>query len=473
MNTVHDFDLNASPEMKKLLELVASRMSKTSEDAAATQPEFERALRDQMLAVERCVHRADLERLDVDVQGIVVEGVRYRRNPLKTLGEYTTLAGKVEVLRTTYRKRGGHGGETIVPLELRLGLVGGHWTLTAAEVASAFVASSPSKEAAQLLAAAGTMSPSSSHLDRLPKLVSVTWESNRRELEAAVRDAERLDMPDPEDVTHMAFSLDGIMVPMKDAPRTPGAGKLDSGPKGHKEVGCATVTLYDAEGERLHTIRFARMPETHKATLHRQLVAELETMRARYPKATLQAVADGAKENWRIIDEIAAELGCDVHRTLDYYHAAEHLTAGLRAAGASDDDVAAWKTTLRDAPDASVKVIEELTVRTGDTGRSAVEAELNYFIAQADRINYAESKAAHHPIGSGVQEAACKTVVAERMKRSGMSWRDPGGQAVLTLRGLAQSERLHHAWNALRPALVRRVEIDSNLKRQAPTRLAA
>ena len=37
-------------------------------------------------------------------------------------------------------------------------------------------------------------------------------------------------------------------------------------------------------------------------------------------------------------------------------------------------------------------------------------------------------------IGSGVVEAANKTLVTQRMKRSGMRWPIVGGQAVLTFR---------------------------------------
>jgi hypothetical protein len=472
MDTLHDFNLSDTPEMRDLLTMIQRRMLKEAAEAASTQPEFERELRDLMRALERRIHVADFQRLDVDVHGIMVDGVRYRRRGEKTVGHYMTLAGKIEVPRTTYRERGGHGGETVTPLELRLGLVDGHWTLAAAEAASAFMAAVPSKEAADLLVAAGTMNPSSSHLDRLPKLVSAAWEADRERFEAAVRDAERLDLPDPEDVAHIAFSLDGIMVPMKDAPRTPGAGKRDQGPKGHKEVGCATVSLYDSKGERLHTVRFARMPEPHKSTLHEQLLAELQAMHARYPAATIQAVADAAQDNWRIVEELAAALGCEVEQTVDYFHAAEHLADGLRAGGASNEEIVTWKLTLRDAANGTEQVIDELYARTRKWGR-AVEDEALFFVGQADRMRYSSVAAAHHPIGSGVQEAACKTLVADRMKRSGMSWREPGGQAILTLRGLSQSGRLGHAWQALRPALTRRFDIDPNLRRQPPTRAAA
>ena len=38
------------------------------------------------------------------------------------------------------------------------------------------------------------------------------------------------------------------------------------------------------------------------------------------------------------------------------------------------------------------------------------------------------------PIGSGVTEAACKTVYAQRLKLSGMRWKKAGAQTILTLR---------------------------------------
>ena len=46
-------------------------------------------------------------------------------------------------------------------------------------------------------------------------------------------------------------------------------------------------------------------------------------------------------------------------------------------------------------------------------------------------------------------EAACKTLVTERLKRSGMRWRRAGGQAILTLRSLLQSARFDQAWTLL------------------------
>ena len=65
------------------------------------------------------------------------------------------------------------------------------------------------------------------------------------------------------------------------------------------------------------------------------------------------------------------------------------------------------------------------------------------------RMRYADTQARHLPIGSGVVEAACKTLVTQRLKRSGMRWRHAGGQAIVTLRALVQSSRFDQAWALL------------------------
>lgn len=473
MQISHTDVLAAIPEFNELVTVIQRHFSLSPEEAVTRQATFERELREHTLRLERGVHARDFERMDVDVQGIVVDGARYARRSGKTTGHYMTLAGKIEVPRSTYRRRGGHGGETVAALDLRLGLLEGHWTPTAAEVATTFMASCPSAEAASLLKTAGTMSPSSSHLDRVTKLVGDRWEARRVEFEAEVRAAESLDLPSPSQVSHLVLSLDGIMVPMKDAPRTPGQGKKDQGPKGHKEAACGTVTLQGAKGERLRTIRFGRMPESHKRVLHQQLADELRVLVARYPNAAVVAVADGAHENWRIIEAISEELGCQITQRLDYFHAAQHVVEGLRAADAGDEAIDAWCSRLKGEAGVIEPLISELGFLSMETGRRAVEQSLNYFLNNAHRVDYAEAAQLKQPIGSGVQEAACKTLVAQRMKRSGMSWRNRGGQAVLTLRGLAQSDRLGHAWDALRPTLPTHFQVDTERKRKRPARAAS
>lgn len=78
-------------------------------------------------------------------------------------------------------------------------------------------------------------------------------------------------------------------------------------------------------------------------------------------------------------------------------------------------------------------------------------------------MRYASLRAQHVPMGSGVVEAACKTLVSQRLKRSGMRWRTAGGQAILTFRALCQSERFERAWSLLGETYKRSVALPRNV----------
>jgi hypothetical protein len=49
-------------------------------------------------------------------------------------------------------------------------------------------------------------------------------------------------------------------------------------------------------------------------------------------------------------------------------------------------------------------------------------------------LDYVGYRRDHLPIGSGVTEAACKTVFTQRLKQSGMTWKGKGGQWIVDLR---------------------------------------
>jgi hypothetical protein len=58
----------------------------------------------------------------------------------------------------------------------------------------------------------------------------------------------------------------------------------------------------------------------------------------------------------------------------------------------------------------------------------------NYLRDRSRHMKYAEFKRLRLPIGSGVTEAACKTVFTQRLKLSGMVWSKQGAQTILNLR---------------------------------------
>ena len=119
---------------------------------------------------------------------------------------------------------------------------------------------------------------------------------------------------------------------------------------------------------------------------------------------------------------------------------------------------------LLNDPDGVGKVIRALGYqRKKFPRRTRIGEVLRYFRRNRHRMRYADTQARHLPIGSGVVEAACKTLVMQRLKRSGMRWRHAGGQAILTLRALLQSSRVDQAWALLSEAYRQEVIVPDNV----------
>jgi hypothetical protein len=60
-----------------------------------------------------------------------------------------------------------------------------------------------------------------------------------------------------------------------------------------------------------------------------------------------------------------------------------------------------------------------------------------YFERNAERMRYPAFRHMGRFVGSGVVEAACKTVIAQRLKQSGMFWTVRGANATIALRAAA------------------------------------
>ena len=411
---------------------------------------FERELHARVLAVERQALAAELSKFDVDVPVVRIDGEPHRR-VLRCKQTYWGVAGAVEVERSLYSTR--QGDPARCPLELRAGIVDGRWTPWAAQQAAWVVAHLTPQDGEALFEQLGGLTPSKSSLDRLPKALSERWEAGRTEWECALREDETV----PATATTVAVSLDGVLVPMKDGERvrkreaSRRQGKRTKGPAGYCEAGCATLTFYDGTGHRLKTIRFARMPEQKKVTLKVMLQDELTHVLSQRPGLTLVKLADGARDNWDYLSHALPD-GIEV---VDFYHAAEHLRLALSEAyGETSPKGLAQFEKLRhvllDDPDGVERVIRALRhLRGRHPRRKRIQTELSYFRRYRTRMRYAHMQADHLPIGSGVTEAACKTLVTQRLKRSGMRWAGQGGQAILTLRSLLQSDRFDRGWNLL------------------------
>jgi hypothetical protein len=135
---------------------------------------------------------------------------------------------------------------------------------------------------------------------------------------------------------------------------------------------------------------------------------------------------------------------------LDFYHAAEYV-AKLAAALFPTDEVAAlaqttsWSRLLRDEGGAVMIAVLETWNWPSVKGLAAVRSEvLGYFENQVHRMDYPTYEANGWYIGSGAVESACKTVVGQRLKGSGMRWSEAGSHALCHVRALYRSE--HSQW---------------------------
>jgi hypothetical protein len=282
-----------------------------------------------------------------------------------------------------------------------------------------------------------------------------------------------------------------VMAPLKPHPQERAVraakhtapGKQASGPTGYREVGCGTLTLYANEGERLQTVQYARMPEFKKGTLAAQLQAEVQALVGARPDLRRVYLADGADSNWELLAEVERAVGGDpagAVRIVDFYHACEHLKGGCDAIWGESTarghaEFARLRVLLKEADDGAEQILRTLKYHRGratDSRRKRIGAALTYFRNQRGRMYYAAYQRQHLPIGSGVVEAACKTLVTQRLKGSGMAWTMAGGQAILTLRSLLQSGRWTQAWPLLAADFRTPVEIPDTTT-EAPFLLAA
>jgi hypothetical protein len=143
-------------------------------------------------------------------------------------------------------------------------------------------------------------------------------------------------------------------------------------------------------------------------------------------------------------------------RIADFYHVAEHLGDLAKAWNPGDPEAAkdlagGWCHTLKH--EGGVAALAELkALDRGGRSEAALEVHrqvTQYIDNHVDRMDYPGYQAAGWQIGSGHIEAACKTVVNERLKRSGMRWGEEGADAVCHLRALfkGDAEQWEAFWN--------------------------
>jgi hypothetical protein len=159
-------------------------------------------------------------------------------------------------------------------------------------------------------------------------------------------------------------------------------------------------------------------------------------------------LGDGAVWIWNIADrEFPGAI-----QIVDLYHAREHLWDLAGQVFADDKEKKRWGARMQAALDAGkieqiVRILRSFPAPHPDLAET-LRTEADYFERNAQRMRYPVFRQQKLFVGSGVIEAACRTVIAQRLKLSGMFWTVRGANAIIALRCCRLNARFDDYWDS-------------------------
>jgi len=255
-----------------------------------------------------------------------------------------------------------------------------------------------------------------------------------------------------EPIPILYVQMDGTGVPVVKKETVGRQGKIAGQPAHTREVklGCVfTQTTWDPEGYPI------RAPDSTTYTGAVETAEEFgrrlyqEAGKRGWSRALLQVVmGDGAEWVWNLAD---LHFPGAIH-IVDLYHARQHLWELARRLYPNDEGKQkAWmklhQKRLLDKGKIKTLVSALRAIPSSNSEVAAkIRSEADYFERNAERMRYTQFRRQHLFVGSGVIEAGCKTVVASRLKRSGMFWTVRGANAILALRCACLNGRFEDYW---------------------------
>jgi len=384
----------------------------------------------------------------------------YRRRP-KSPNQIGTLFGAIDLHRYLYEAV-EPGEPALFPLEKNLGIEAGLATPALAERVGLWSVDHEQEQVRTLLRHAHNVSWSVTSVRKLTTTLRDGLASFREETQVA-RVLELLTKAFASHGKHrpvLAAGRDGIHVPIRQ--------------DGYHEGATATLSVHDRRGKRLGTVYLGQMPEAGQGTLSAQLTALLNQVLTQWhargqPAPRLAYITDGGAHPKEYYQRVLRHMSDPWHPgqklawqwILDFWHACGYLNKLATALCGEGATAAAWfakwRRWLRDRHQGVSQVLRSAMwhYNNGRDLRKGPMAEYwkayRYLRRHAVWMTYMQYRRQGLPIGSGVTEAACKTVFTERLKRSGMTWSHEGGQVILDLRVL----ELSTVWHAAHKAFLR------------------
>ena len=399
---------------------------------------------------------------------VEVDGVIYQQHEPGTV-RYYTLCGALDIERWTYRAMGVRNGPTLVPLDLAAGLVERTTPALGFRIALGY-AKDHMRSCAEDMTADHRCPPSRSTLERVAKAIGRAANAVAPRIEPRLRRAERV----PAGTVAISLGLDRTSVPMEeDVPageRPATRRKLRHMPYtrtkpalvnvNYRMAYVGTISFHDASGAELATRRYAAPAHASPTDrVVRPLLADVRQALRQVPSLAVGVVQDGAPELWTLLrSALAAEpLVTTFYEAIDRYHLNERLAEVLRSvepdAATRRAQLSRWNESLDDHDHTIYRIRAWVRARYADalarddrTRLAQLVPHLTYLKNNASLMRYARLRAVGLPVGSGVTEGACKSVIKMRTNGSSQRWRPEGLEAVLTLRSLHMSDRLPRFW---------------------------
>jgi hypothetical protein len=376
------------------------------------------------LATGKC-----LEDFDADGSPIMVAGEKLTAKTTKVPKDYESPYGAVSVPRYCYQ--GTQGGEGYFPLEASARIIGGT-TPRFARIVSFNYAHDNAAVTQSNLKQTLRRDVSRCFIQDISILVANQVEDKSRHWDYAQSE------PMPHEVAFVSIGIDGTCLLFCE--------------EGHRQAMVGTIAFYDADGERLHTNYIGAAPEYGKATFLRRMDEEINRVKARYGQVRYVGISDGATDYLSWLKQHTTT------QVLDFWHVTEYITAAAPAIHRKKADRKKWIEdachNLKHKHGAALQILDQLqlaaTRKLSVNVEESLNAAISYFQNNLDRMNYASYRKSQLPIGSGITEAACKSLVKTRMCGSGMQWVQRGADCVLTLRALALTpSRWDQFWDHL------------------------
>lgn len=245
------------------------------------------------------------------------------------------------------------------------------------------------------------------------------------------------------------IEMDGTGVPVVRAETAGRAGKNGEARTREVKLGCVfTQTATDPDGRAVRDEGSTTYVAAIEAAEPFGLRLYTEAWVRGWSRAEKKVIlADGAVWIWNLAQQHfpgAVEI-------VDLYHARQHLHDLCAKLLPHDEKLRkrflarALARLDKGKVEALVKFIRELPAATEEL-RQLRATEAEYFVRNQERMHYPVFRAQGFFVGSGVIEAACRTVVAQRLKQSGMFWTTRGANSILALRCCRLNRRFEDYW---------------------------